>query len=203
MHDRLAQAFVVMVGAAAAWGCSSASDQAAAATGGGTGGAAARTIGTPIAAADISPAPPITAELTGTYHSTFALADALVQAINAGDVDTMLAHQLTESEFYWIVWPALPSNRPEVGMPWDYVWKDTSQKSANAARLTAARHRDAGLRLLRVEFDGETSSYGSFRVHRDARCVVELANGEVRRLDLFGSVIEMNGAFKAYSFVVD
>ena len=160
-------------------------------------------IGTPIETADVAAAPPEVGELAPTADSVFELAEILVAAINTNDVDTMVRYAMTESEFYWIVWPELPANRPEVGMPWDWVWRDTNQKSTNAARLMANRHQGQDMRLLRVEFAGETTAHGAYKVHRDARCVVEMPDGEIRTLDLFGSVLEMNGRFKAYSLLTD
>ena len=162
-----------------------------------------RVIGTPIDPTDVAPAPPEVTEFDGTFGSVFELGAVLVDAINRNDVDTMLAHRMNEAEFYWIVWPEQPSNRPEVGMPWDFVWRDMDQKSTNSARFIANKYQGQDLRLIRVEFDGETTSYGPYKVHRDARCIVQMPDGELQTLDLFGSVIEMNGRFKAYSLLVD
>jgi hypothetical protein len=147
--------------------------------------------------------PPKVVALEGTQESVFALAGAILAAIEADEFDALMSLRVSEAEFYHLVWPQLPSARPERNLSWDYVWRDLDQKSRNSARRTLQRHEGRPYRLIRVEFAGETTDYETYRVHRDARVVVEDASGEIRALDLFGSVIEMGGRYKAFSFVVD
>ena len=141
--------------------------------------------------------------LESTFESIYALGEAVLDAIYEGDPARLATYGLNAAEWYWIVWPELPAARPETGLTWEYPWRDLNQKSGNSARRTIANHQGRRYRLLRVEFAGETTAYASFRVHRDARCVVETARGEIVTLDLFGSVIERHGRFKAFSFNVD
>lgn len=150
-----------------------------------------------------APAPPAVDELSDTFATPFALASAILEGIHDGDYEQLLRYRIDESEWYHIVWPELPSSRPERGLSWDYAWRDLDQKSRNAILQTIDRHRGREYRLLRVEFADETTDYGAFRVHRDARCVVETDDGHMLKLDLFGSVIERKGRFKAFSYVVD
>jgi hypothetical protein len=147
--------------------------------------------------------PPRVTELSNTQRSIFSLAEALLDRIEANDLEGLMALRVNEAEFYWIVWPELPSSQPGRGLTWDYVWRDLNQKSINSARRVLDRYEGRTYQLMRVEFEDETTDYGSFLVHRDARVVVEDANGELRTLDLFGSVIEMNGRYKAFSLVTD
>ena len=147
--------------------------------------------------------PPRAAELSNTFASVHELGSAILDALADGDEARLLDYRLTASEFRWLIWPQLPASRPDRGLTWGYVWRDTDQKSRNSLRFTLRSHAGRRYRLLRVEFDGETTDHGTYRVHRDARSVVEDENGELRRLDLFGSVIESKGRFKAYSYVVD
>lgn len=142
-------------------------------------------------------------ELAGTFDSVFALAQAILERIEAADLDGLARLRVDEAEFYWLVWPELPSSQPERNLSWDYVWRDLNQKSLNSARRVIDRHGGRDYQLMRVEFADETTDYGSFRVHRDARVVVQDADGEILTLDLFGSVIEQNGRFKAFSLVTD
>jgi len=170
---------------------------------------AAAALGCTATGADRSrdPAPrPVPAKrltLSNTQDSIYALADSLVRSITAGDLDGLLAQGVDESEWYWIVWRELPSSRPGRGVPWDYAWLDLWQKSRNSARRTISRYRGRNYRLLRVEFEGETTCFRTYRVYRDARVVVENEAGTIERLDLFGSILERRGHFKAFSFVVD
>lgn len=149
------------------------------------------------------PDPPAVTELANTSDTAFALASEILAAVEAGEEARLLQLRVDAAEFRHLVWDKLPSSRPERRLTWEYVWSDLDQKSRAALRGTIARHRGRGYRLLRVEFAGETTEYGTFRVHRDARCVVDDQDGNIQVLDLFGSVIEMEGRYKAFSFVVD
>lgn len=150
-----------------------------------------------------APLPAAVSELAGAFPSVYALGEAILEGIREGDADRLERYRIDEAEWAHIVWPRLPSSRPGRNVSWSFVWRDLSQKSRAALLRTIDAQRGRPLRLLRVEFAGETSEYGTYRVHRDARCVVETASGRIVRLDLFGSVIERHGRFKAFSYVVD
>ena len=143
------------------------------------------------------------ADLANTQDALFAFARALLDRIEADDLEGLMALRVSEAEFYWLVWPKLPSSQPERNLSWDYVWRDLDQKSRNSARRTIERQAGRRYELMRIEFEDETTDYGTYLVHRDARVVVQNEAGAILRLDLFGSVIEMNGRFKAFSLVTD
>ena len=142
-------------------------------------------------------------ELDGTHESLFALGDAVLEAIAADDPDRLESLALSEPEFVHIVWPELPSSRPERGVPVDYAWGDLYLKSKDSILSTLRRHGGKRYSLMRIDFEGETTEYRSFRVHRDARLQVQDDTGQLLRLDLFGSVIERRGRYKAFSMFVD
>lgn len=57
--------------------------------------------------------------------------------------------------------------------------------------------------LEQVRFTGGTTQYQNFVVHREAELDVRDDRGEPHTFKLFGSVIEKNGGFKVFSYVVD
>ena len=140
-------------------------------------------------------------------HHTFASPEALSDAVLAGladrDADTLAALALSEIEFRTAVWPDLPSSRPERGVPFDYAWGDLRQKSNNALRRLVARHGGKRYELVRVAFSGETTPYRSYRVHRETVLDVRDEDGNELTLALFGSILEREGEFKLFSYVVD
>jgi hypothetical protein len=101
------------------------------------------------------------------------------------------------------VWPRLPASRPERNLPWDYVWNDLRAKSDAHLRELVARWQDRGEDVVAVTFRGETTDYGPFRVHRESVVSLRDRDGDPRTTRLFGSVIEMHGRFKVFSYVVD
>ena len=127
----------------------------------------------------------------------------MLDALAAGDVERLEALALSETEFRTVVWPELPSSRPERGLPFDYAWGDLRQKSNNALRRLIAGEAGQRYHLLAVEFDGGSTPYDTYTVHRESRLVVRGEDGAELQLRLFGSVLERDGAFKVFSYVVD
>ena len=150
----------------------------------------------PPQAADLSP-------LQWTFDSPEGVAEAVLDALAASDVERLEALALNETEFRTVVWPELPSSRPERGVPFDYAWGDLHQKSNNALRRLIAREAGRRHDLLAVAFDGESTAYDTYAVHRESRLVVRGEDGAEQQLRLFGSILERSGQFKLFSYVVD
>jgi hypothetical protein len=109
---------------------------------------------------------------------------------------------VSAQEFRDRVWEHLPAARPERNLPLLYVWADLHQKSDGMLTQTLARHGGREYSLLSVTFSGSTD-YGPYRVHRDATFLVRDATGETERLRVIGSMIETDGAWKVFSYIVD
>ncbi len=152
--------------------------------------------GSPPRAADQSP-------LRWTFDSPEAVAAAVLDALAANDVERLEALALSETEFRTVVWPELPSSRPERGLPFEYAWGDLHQKSNNALRRLIAREAGRRYHLLAVEFDGESTTYETYTVHRDSRLLIRGEDGAEEQVRLFGSILERGGEFKLFSYVVD
>ena len=127
----------------------------------------------------------------------------MLDALAANDVERLEALALSETEFRTVVWPELPSSRPERGLPFDYAWGDLHQKSNNALRRLIAGQAGRRYQLLAVEFDGESTAYDTYTVHRESRLAVRDEHGAEMQLRFFGSVLERDGEYKVFSFVVD
>ncbi len=110
---------------------------------------------------------------------------------------------LTKDEFEDLVWPALPASRPEVGMPSEYVWQDTFQKSRAYLAQTLERHGGQRFHLIDIDFLGETTRHAGYEVSRKAQLRVRDESGAERTIRLFGSMIRQNGRSKVYSFIID
>ena len=150
------------------------------------------------AAVDAGPSP-----LGHTFASPDAVAEAVLAAVADRDSVTLEALSLSELEFRTVVWPELPSSRPERGLPFDYVWGDLRQKSTNAMRRLINRHAGKRYSLAGIEFEGETTPYETYRVHRETMLTLRDEAGEQLRLPLFGSILEREGEFKLFSYVID
>jgi hypothetical protein len=138
-----------------------------------------------------------------TFESDTALARAVLDRLERKDAEGLLALSVTRDEFEDLVWPTLPISRPEVNMPFDYVWQDNFTKSRAYLGQTLAdfggRHYD----LEKVEFAGEETDYGTFTVHRETRLFVRDSDGQEQTMRIFGSIIRQNGRSKVFSYIVD
>jgi hypothetical protein len=140
--------------------------------------------------------------LTNTFASSEAVATAVLDALARSDRSRLDALALSEQEFRDHVWPDLPAARPERNLPFSYVWGDLHQKSNVSLSRTMARYRGQRNQLKRVTFSGKTS-YASYVVHRDATFEVTDSSGAPAALRVCGSLVEKDGAWKVFSYVVD
>ena len=140
--------------------------------------------------------------LSNTHDSAEALAAAVLDAFAAGDAERLRGLAVSEQEFRQRVWPELPAARPERNLPFSYVWGELRQKSEASLTTLFAQHGGRPYALVAVRF-GATTPYQTFTVRRDARFLVREAGGGERELRLCGSLLEQDGRWKVFSFVVD
>jgi hypothetical protein len=144
------------------------------------------------------------AVLERTFDSPEAVARAVLQRLDAHDINALQALAVTEHEFRKMVWPKLPAARPGRNIPWDYVWNDLHGKSTMQLQARVNQwQRTSDSAVVRVEFTGETTDYETFRVRRDSVVVLRTPTGGENRHRLFGSIIEESGRYKVFSYVVD
>jgi hypothetical protein len=141
--------------------------------------------------------------LDHTVDSPEALARAVLDALARRDVDRLSALVLSEDEFRYLVWPKLPTSRPERNIPWDYVWKDLHSKSRFQLQARLNEWQDRGFQVVSVRFTGETTDYETFRVYRHSILTLRDRDGRESTGRLFGSVIEQRGRYKVFSYVID
>ncbi len=140
--------------------------------------------------------------LAHTHNSAASLAVAVLDALAQRDRATLEALALSETEFRDHVWPQLPAARPERNLPFSYVWGDLRQKSSQS--LSSVMSREGGNRyeLVDVRFEGMTD-YRSYRVHREATMRVRDTAGGERDLRVCGSMLEQDGGWKVFSYVIN
>jgi hypothetical protein len=141
--------------------------------------------------------------LRGTLESPDAVARAFLDALAERDVARFETLALSEAEFRKCVWPDLPSSRPEVGLPFDYAWRELRQKSLGYLSMTLARHGGTRYHLVRVEVPDPVAPYRTFAVHPRTRLVVRAPDGGEEAIRFFGSLIERDKRYKIFSYVND
>lgn len=142
-------------------------------------------------------------QLEGLFPTPEAAAREFLARLEAGETDLIEELALTEEEFRESVYPALPAARPERNTSAGFLWELMAPRSRNSLASTLGRFRGERLELVSVDFLGETTDYGPFRVHRDTVLTVLDSEGTRSVARLFGGMVEQGGRFKIYSFVVD
>ena len=140
--------------------------------------------------------------LTDTRPSASSLAVAVLDGLAQRDRATLEALALTETEFRDHVWPQLPAARPERNLPFSYVWGDLRQKSVQSLSSVMAREGGNRYELVDVRFEG-MSDYRTYRVHREATLRVRDTAGGEHDLRVCGSMLEQDGAWKVFSYVIN
>jgi hypothetical protein len=140
--------------------------------------------------------------LANAHPSAESLATAVVEAVRQADRPALEALAVSEREFREHVWPRLPAARPERNLPFSYVWGDLRQKSGLALAATIQQHRGRLYDVMTVSFSGATD-YIDYKVHREATFRVRDSTGNESDLRVCGSLIEKDGAWKVFSYVVD
>jgi uncharacterized protein YceK len=141
--------------------------------------------------------------LANGQRSAEGVAVAVLDALARRDRAGLEALALSDREFRQHVWPELPASRPERNLPYSYVWGELHQKSRIQLAQTLAEKGGARLTLVGVQFAGETTKYPSYDVHREATFRVRDASGTESEIRLCGSMIEKDGVWKVFSFVID
>lgn len=141
--------------------------------------------------------------LARTFDSAEAAAREVLEALAARDIGTLAHLAVTEHEFRQIIWPELPSSRPEVNLPVAYAWGTLAQNSQGSLASTLATHGGRRYTLVTLRVTGRSTPYETFTVHRDVALDVNDEAGTRRQIRVFGSLLERNGRWKVFSFVTD
>jgi hypothetical protein len=142
------------------------------------------------------------APLAPTHPSAERLAASVLEAVVHRDRTALERLAVDEREFRTRVWPHLPAARPERNLPVEYVWRDLHQKSEAALDETMAKHGGRRYELVSVAF-GDSTDYGAYRVYRATTLHVRDGGGAATAIRICGSMIEENGGWKVFSYVVD
>jgi len=142
-----------------------------------------------------------TRRLASSEFSPEAAASKFLEALARGDTEAIRAMAVSKGEFERYVWPGLPASRPGTNLTLDFVWGGLKTRSDSGLRRTMASLKGRRLRLLDLRFKGETTDYGPAKVHRATRLRIRDDEGRERELELFGSMLEVDGEYKIFSFV--
>lgn len=156
-------------------------------------------VGASVVAAACGAPPP----LADTSASAEEVMRHVLIALARTDRPRLEALAITEQEFKDHVWGHLPAARPERNLPMSYVWGDLRQKS-HASLARALQTVDGrALELVRVRFAAPPRRYGPLVVYGGTTVVVRGPDGTAEDLRVCGSLVERDGRWKVFSYVID
>ena len=113
----------------------------------------------------------------------------MLVALERKDLAALRAMPHSEAEFRDLVWPELPTSRPERNVPFEYAWGQLKQSSDQSFARMFGRYAGKRFGLVRVEFGGATTTYQTLSVRRDSEIVATDETGRESVLTLFGSAV--------------
>ena len=140
--------------------------------------------------------------LLNAASSPEALARNFLTALNRNDKAAIQALRITKKEFCEYVWPELPSSRlPNVTCDW--AWEQATLNSLSGLSEVLPAHGKKRYEAVSIRFAKGTDRYQTYKVHKEPWLTIRDGAGKQQELRLFGSLLEMDGQYKFFSFVID
>lgn len=155
-----------------------------------------------------APPPPAPATTPGTrvlenaQASPEELSRVFLRALAGRDLAVIKSLRLTKEEFCQYIFPELPSSKVP-NLTCDFAWEQATLRSLSGLDKMYTRHQGRKYELVSVRFEKGTESYTSYRVYKETHLTVRDETGAQAEIRLFGSMLEMDGKYKLFSFVSD
>ncbi len=159
-----------------------------------------------LSATSAAPAAPTskaaTRRLANAQMSAEELSRNFLKALANEDMKFIESLRLTKEEFCQYVFPELPASKtPNVTC--DFVWQQATLKSLSGLSEMYPKHKGKKYQFVALRFEKGIDSYPTYQVHKETHLVVKDETGKRQELRLFGSMLEMDGKYKLFSFVID
>jgi hypothetical protein len=139
--------------------------------------------------------------LSNACPSVEEIGKQVLEAVRQNDDERLEAMAITEEEYRRYIWPQSPVSKVKKWQEhYDFVWNQQHSRSSHSLRSMLSRYGGKTFKLIRVRFDDETTEHNIYKAYRDTRLIVTKSDGKEVELNLFGSIVEMNGQFKIMSF---
>jgi hypothetical protein len=153
-----------------------------------------------------APAMPVTPRgprpLINSRSNPEALAKRFLELLAAEDLEGVRSLRITRDEFCKYVWPELPSSRtPNVSC--EFAWNQATLNSNAGLNEMWPLHKGKRYGFVSLSFSKGVDAYPTYKVHKEPELLVRDDRGVARELRLFGSMLEMDGQLKLFSFVTD
>jgi len=124
----------------------------------------------------------------------------VLEGLTAGDTLALEALRLTEGEHNEVIWPELPSGRPEVNFPVDLAWENVTLRNRRDLTRALSWFRGRTAEYEAVECRGDTEEFASFFVLTDCYIVFDTAADGPLEAQVFKDVVVRNGGYKIFRY---
>lgn len=139
-------------------------------------------------------------EWKNSFNSPSEIGQAVVEALNQGDLSGLHQLRVIRKEYLSWIWPAFPASGPPHNFPEDFAWSNLDTKSSRAVRRLVKRYGEISLAFVKLDFEQKTEEYKDFRLLRGTVLTVQNTNGQQKTLKILGSVVEKDGRYKLLSY---
>lgn len=136
----------------------------------------------------------------GSLDSPAALGQAVVDALNRGDIDALHRLRVSRDEYFSWVWPAFPAGRPPYNFTADFAWSNLDKKCVLGANSWIESYGHQDLVFTAIQFNRPTEAYKGFKLLRGTVLTVQQASGKSVELRILGSVVKKGNHYKLLSY---
>ena len=141
-------------------------------------------------------------ELSNAAPSAEQLAERVLAELAAGNAEELASLVVTKDEFCSGVYPELRSSKVR-NVTCDFVWEMAMLNHTSGFREVLGKHKGKRYSLVSLRFLAPAERYATFTVHKQPTVTVRDDEGREREYRLFGDVLEAEGQFKLFGFMID
>lgn len=136
--------------------------------------------------------------LDNSFGNVDALAQAVLEAVEQGDRDAMLALMVTSKEHEELLWDQLPESNH---LTFDYARQLNERNSGKAITEAISRFGGDRFEFLSLEFTEPAESYAGFTLHLGAVLKVKrVSDGVEGTLPILDVILEYGGRWKLMNY---
>lgn len=139
--------------------------------------------------------------LSNTRSSIDELIKEVLEEFARNDRKALEALALTEDEVKRYVWPYDKHSKPGVNMTFEYWWGELHKRSAFRLTQTMQKFGGKKVTLISFRFAEDPMKYNNATVYRDTILTIQDEEGQTWDAEMFGSIFELNGKFKIFSYI--
>ena len=128
------------------------------------------------------------------------LGNAVVDALNAKDIEALNRLRVERAAYLDWIWPAFPASRPPNNFPGDFAWSNLNRKCNTGMKKWIARYGGYDLKFVGIRFDQRSETYDGFQLLRGTVLTLQNTAGEKRELEILGSVVVKDERYKLLSY---